>query len=544
MLTNLSIAKRILLLVATLIVGLLTLATLGALTLQRVNQVASDLVRHEFRLAVEAAELRAAIEEMRRHERDILLHIEAPEKVKTLLDDWDEALKVARQSVKTLTEVANAGEQRQLAEEIGMAVDRYAEGTGQVYDAIASGDIRTPHRALDAFAPHLAAVEIMQNRLDGLARHIDTAVTSQEQQLLATLAGAARHMIVTVLVVLALGGISSALVARSITRPLAAMAQHTAEIATRRDLTVQIPQFGRNELGDMASALRAMVAATRALIDEARRSAEQSARHAELMREVASGVAASSTRQSEATNASAAAIEQLTAAINEVSNASVGVQEQSASASSVSAMGAQEARRTAEEIGAIARGIAEASAVMASLQTRSQEIGGILGVIKDIAEQTNLLALNAAIEAARAGELGRGFAVVADEVRKLAERTTQATVRISEMVANIQTDTEAANANMQMADARVGEGVAATLRLVNSLETIGRAAEEVLRAIQGMSHALREQATVSTEIAHKVEQVAQTSEENNRAAKLAETHSGELHQMSMQLKHAIGAFVV
>jgi Methyl-accepting chemotaxis protein len=58
--------------------------------------------------------------------------------------------------------------------------------------------------------------------------------------------------------------------------------------------------------------------------------------------------------------------------------------------------------------------------------------------IGEIAQQTNLLALNASIEAARAGEQGKGFAVVADEVKKLANQSSEAAVKIQNMVFQVE----------------------------------------------------------------------------------------------------------
>jgi methyl-accepting chemotaxis protein len=78
--------------------------------------------------------------------------------------------------------------------------------------------------------------------------------------------------------------------------------------------------------------------------------------------------------------------------------------------------------------------IGKVTETMQEINDSSERIDNIINVINDISFQTNLLALNAAVEAARAGEAGRGFAVVAAEVRNLAQKTSESSKSIGEIV--------------------------------------------------------------------------------------------------------------
>ncbi len=159
------------------------------------------------------------------------------------------------------------------------------------------------------------------------------------------------------------------------------------------------------------------------------------------------------------------------------------------------------------------RSIQQSSETIQALGKRADDIGKIIEVIDDLAEQTNLLALNAAIEAARAGEHGLGFAVVADEVRKLAEKSTQSTKEISELIQSIQKEAREAVVNMGKSTEIVEEGLTLGKELNSALQKISTVVTEVFKFAQEIGAATTEQSVGSSQIAKTTNRLNEITQE-------------------------------
>src|SRR6267378_2362248 len=179
--------------------------------------------------------------------------------------------------------------------------------------------------------------------------------------------------------------------------------------------------------------------------------------------------------------------------------------------------GIQTMEKTTDGLNRTNKAIQSSAEIINILGHRADDIGKIIEVIDDLAEQTNLLALNAAIEAARAGEHGLGFAVVADEVRKLAEKSTQSTKEIADLIQSIQKEARKAVENMEKSTTIVNEGLSLGNDLGSALHKISNVVTEVYKFSQEIGAATNEQSVGSAQIAKATSRLTEITQEINSA---------------------------
>ncbi len=336
-------------------------------------------------------------------------------------------------------------------------------------------------------------------------------------------------------------GIATWTIRTAVQGPLAQTQTVAGEIA-RGNLGIAIPTDRKDEMGRLLKSLAGMRDGLRTMVVELKTNAEGVASEAAQLASTSTQLAGATEHQAESASAMAAAVEQMTVSINHVSDSAREAHSISMDTNERSNAGNTMIRDTLVEMDKISHTVNDAAETIRAMGESSQKVSSIVQMIREVAEQTNLLALNAAIEAARAGEQGRGFAVVADEVRKLAERTAQATTDIYTMIGEVQTNAKSAVAIMERAVERVDGGAKLARQTGETMNTIGDSARQVVNVVNEISSALKEQSTASNDIATNVERIAQMSEENHSATRMAADSAHRLEELAASTRQAVSIF--
>jgi methyl-accepting chemotaxis protein-1 (serine sensor receptor) len=294
--------------------------------------------------------------------------------------------------------------------------------------------------------------------------------------------------------------ISAALYLR-ISHSLLARVHRSVELADEvadGNLMASIQINSQDELGHLAGALNRMAKTLSDTVGEIRGSAVAVASASNQIALGNDELAARSQRQGQ----------DLSSTVEAISNMADSV--------AINAQTAQDAQHCATRAAAVAAKGGEAVqnmvVTMNEIQTSSQRISEIIGVIDGIAFQTNILALNAAVEAARAGEQGRGFAVVAAEVRSLAQRSATAAREIKSLITSSvgkvregHTIVNEAGATMSDVVAQVGQVKA----LITDINDAGQAQRHQLQQVQTAIDHLNQDAGQNLALVSQTAQAAQ-----------------------------------
>ena len=223
------------------------------------------------------------------------------------------------------------------------------------------------------------------------------------------------------------------------------------------------------------------------------------------------------------TEQQASSLEQTAAAIEQITAISQQSAMRTRDAQAVVRNSAEEAIRSGEVVG-------QAVQAMSAIETSSQKITQIIGVIDEIAFQTNLLALNAGVEAARAGEAGRGFAVVAQEVRELAQRSANAAKEIKSLIDKSFQD--------------VVLGVSLVNKTGEALTSIGQQVHSINEHITAIASSAQEQSAGVNEINTAINNMDRVTQQN--AAMVQETNMStrNLTEASNTLARLVASFTV
>ncbi len=492
---NMTVVKKIILLIATAVIGLVVVAWVGRTSMVNVYEKTNFTNINTVPSLVNLGDAGQRLGRLRVRVYRHVLNDDVAEKarieatIKEAQDSIEKALKEYEKGV-------DPGQDKKMLDEDIAAYKAYLQSVEKILEPSRQNkDVE----ARAAMAAGAAIAEEFNKKIDDHTEfNVNEGKKAAEEA--AAESANAKFMLNSISIgVLLFTSLLGWTITRGIILPLNEL-KRIVEAMAQGDFTVAFNINQNDEIGVVANALKEMRQHLVRVVQDVRSNSD-------ALLSASQQVSATAQSMSQMATEQAASVEETTSSIEELNSS---VQQNTENAHVTEQMATKSAGEAREGGDAVTETV-----------KAMKHIAKKIGQIEDIAYKTNLLSLNAAIEAASAGEHGKGFAVVAAEVRKLAESSRVTAEEINELATNSVDIAEKAGS---LITAMV-PNIAKTSDLV---QEINAASIEQSSGINQINDAMRQLDKATQQNAASAEELAATSE--------------ELNGQATQLQHAVAFF--
>jgi len=406
------------------------------------------------------------------------------------------------------------------------------------------GDAAARAKAIKVLRDQIGPTFREQNRiLQEAIKKEEAALAATEAQTMSDIAFWQNATLGFAVLALTFFGVVGWLIVRSIAQSadllLARVRQMTSGAA---DLTVRLAVEGKDEMGQLAEGINAVVAKIQGIVGKARESSLQ-------LLSIASQIAATARSQEQTVNNLSASTTQVAASVREVSATSKDlsgtmneVSQTATHAADLATRGRDNTTKMATEMRQLVESTTSVSTKLNMIREKADSINAVVTTITKVADQTNLLSINAAIEAEKAGEYGRGFLVVAREIRRLADQTAVATLDIETMVKQMQDAVSAGVMQMDKFADEVRSGVGQVTKINQMTWEIINEVQSLSGRFQLVNEGMRNQTTGAQQINEAMGQIAEATHRSAQSIREFERATTTLRASVEGLNQEIAQF--
>ncbi len=310
---------------------------------------------------------------------------------------------------------------------------------------------------------------------------------------------------------------------------------------SKRDLTVRVP-VTEDVTGPVADAINQLTMETNRVLLEVARVADQVASASAAVNDKANLVNQTADAQGREVAETAEQLATAAARLTEIAEIARQCNNLASRTTEMTESAVGSVDSTLVGMNSIREAIQETGKRIKRLGDRSQEISGVVDIINQITERTTVLALNASMQAAAAGEAGRGFAVVADEVQRLAESSRNATGQIATLVKSIQVETNDTMSTMDEAINQVIEGSKLAEEAGRQMGHTRESTNELVQSVMQIAASSQEQSELSIVLRDRATGMLERTTETSREVHDQLEQTGHMAKYSQELLTSVRQF--